>query len=152
MRTEPNPSHPDVRYEKTDAQVRPLYHFLFWISAITLLTAIISWGILVGLETWRDSASQRPVMAEPQDEQWPPAPRLQTREPLDLAAFQKQEAEILSTYGVVDREKGIYRIPIEEAMKLTLERGLPAAGDPPPAAGSPAVSPTAKESAKAARP
>ena len=132
MRTEPKPSNPGVRYEKTDANVRPLYQFLFWISVITLLTAIIAWGILRGLETWRDSSSQRPVMAEPQAEQWPPAPRLQIREPVDLAVFRKEEAEILSTYGVVDREKGIYRIPIEEAIRLTLARGLPSVEDTSP--------------------
>ncbi|MBK5255486.1 MAG: hypothetical protein JJE39_05585 [Vicinamibacteria bacterium] len=143
MHTEPKPSNPDVQYEKTDAHSRPLYQFLFWISAITLLTALLSLGILRALESWRDESSTRAIMAEPQEQQWPPAPRLQTREPADLAAFRKEEAEILTTYGVVDREKGIYRIPIEEAMKLTLERGLPATGE---AEGS---EPSAKDLAKA---
>jgi len=133
MPTEPKPSHSDVRYEKTDAQVRPLYQFLFWISVVVILTAMVAWGILRGFEGWRERASERPLMAPPQAEQQPPAPRLQIREPLDLAAFRKEEAEILSTYGVEDKEKGIYRIPIEAAMKLTLERGLPSVEDEPAA-------------------
>jgi hypothetical protein len=54
-----------------------------------------------------------------------PAPRIQTREALDLATFKNEEAEVLSTYGVVDKENGVFRIPIEEAMRLTVERGLP---------------------------
>jgi hypothetical protein len=145
MPTEPKPSNPDVQYEETDAHVRPLYQFLFWISAITILTAILAGGILRALESWRERASERAVMAEPQEQQLPPAPRLQNREPLDLAAFRKEEAEILSTYGVVDREKGVYRIPIEEAMRLTVERGLPSVGEP---AGSGTV---ATEPSKAAR-
>jgi len=37
-----------------------------------------------------------------------------------------REDEILTTYGWVDRNAGIVRIPIDAAMKLTLERGLPA--------------------------
>ena len=154
MHTEPSKhaNNPEIRYEKTDAHVRPLYQFLFWISVITILTGLISWGILKGLESWRDKASTRATMAEPQTQTWmgqpPPAPRLQIQEPKDLAVFLKEEAEILSTYGVVDRDKGIYRIPIAEAMKLTLERGLPAAGDSVPA---PAPTP-AKQPAKAARP
>ncbi len=131
MHTEPRPSNPDVAYEKTDAVTRPLYQFLFWISVITILTAILAGVILRGLEWWRDGASQAAIMAEPHDAQLPPAPRLQTREPLDLAAFRREEAEILSTYGVVDRDQGIFRMPIEEAMKLTLERGLPTEGDTP---------------------
>lgn len=132
MHTEPSKpaNNPEIRYEKTDAHVRPLYQFLFWISVITLLTAVISMGILKGLESWRDKASTRPAMAEAPGARMPPAPRLQIQEPKDLAVFQKEETEILSTYGIVDRDKGVYRIPIEEAMKLTLERGLPTVGDP----------------------
>ena len=160
MHTEPSKhaNNPEIRYEKTDAHVRPLYQFLFWISVITILTAVISMGILKGLESWRDKASTPAIMAEPQAQTWmgqpPPAPRLQIQEPKDLATFRTEEADVLSTYGLVDRDKGIYRIPIEEAMKLTLERGLPAAGDSataPAAPKAPAATPS-KEPAKAARP
>jgi hypothetical protein len=152
MHTEPKPSHPagnpEIRYEKTDATVRPLYQFLFWISVITVLTAVLAGLILRGLESWRDQASTRAPMAQPQEAQQPPAPRLQIREPMDLASFRKEEAEILSSYGVVDREKGVYRIPIEEAIKLTLERGLPQ-GAPAPAAPTKA---SGQPTPKAARP
>ena len=147
MHTDPSKpaNNPEIQYEKTDAHVRPLYQFLFWISVITILTAVISLGILRGLQAWRDNASTRPAMAEAPEAQLPPAPRLQIQEPKDLAVFRKEEETILSTYGIVDREKGIYRIPIGEAMRLTLERGLPGSGDPAPA-------PSPKEPAKAARP
>ncbi|MBX7185449.1 MAG: hypothetical protein K1Y01_09920 [Vicinamibacteria bacterium] len=154
MHTEPSrhPNNPEIRYEKTDAHVRPLYQFLFWISVITLLTAGIAMAILKGLESWRDKASTRPAMAEAPEAMQPPAPRLQIQEPKDLAVFRKEEKEILSTYGIVDRDKGIYRIPIEEAMKLTLERGLPTVDDAAPAAGRSVVAGAApaREPAKAA--
>jgi hypothetical protein len=141
MPTEHPASNPEIRYEKTDATVRPLYQFLFWISVITIITAILAGLVLRGLESWRERASAKPTMAVPQGDQQPPAPRLQIQEPKDLAAFRKEEAEILTTYGVVDRDKGVFRIPIEEAMKLTLERGLPVAGDTTAAPGSPVPSP-----------
>jgi hypothetical protein len=131
MRTEPTPSNHEVRYEKTDALPRPLYQFLFWICVLTLVTAGVSWVTFAWLTSWREGASERAAMAAPEDSQQPPAPRLQTREPRDLAAFTQQEAEFLSTYGVLDREKGAFHIPIEEAMKLTLERGLPVASPSP---------------------
>lgn len=144
------PSNPEVRYEKSDAHVRPLYQFLFWISVICVVTALMSWGILVGLGNWREGASARAVMAPSQDvNRQPPAPRVQTREMLDLKAFQTEEREILSTYGVVDRDQGIYRIPIEEAMKLTLERGLPVRGAEGPARPEAKAAP--KAAPKAAR-
>ena len=68
MHTEPSKraSNPEIRYEKTDAHVRPLYQFLFWISVITILTAILAMVILRGLESWREKASTRATMAEPQ--------------------------------------------------------------------------------------
>jgi hypothetical protein len=152
MHTDPSKpaSNPEIRYEQTDAQVRPLYQFLFWISVVTLITAGVSWAVLKGLESWRDKASTRATMAEPQGAQQAPAPRLQLREPLDLAAFRHEEAQTLATYGVVDKEKGVYRIPVEQAMKLLLERGLPSVSEaavpatetkpataPPPAAPAP---------------
>ena len=132
MHTEPSKpaQNPEIRYEKTDAHARPLYQFLFWISVVTLITAGLSWAVLRGLEKWREGASTRATMAEPQAAQQPPAPRLQQREPKDLAAFRLEEAEVLSTYGVVDKEKGVYRIPIDQAMKLLLERGLPSVAAP----------------------
>ena len=153
MHTEPSKhaNNPEIRYEKTDAHVRPLYQFLFWISVITILTAVIAMVILRGLESWRDKASTRPAMAEAQDAQQAPAPRLQIQEPKDLTVFRKEEQEILSTYGVVDRDKGIYRIPIEEAMRLTLERGLPTAGDPATTSAADKAK-AAPKPAKAARP
>lgn len=153
MHTEPSKhaSNPEIRYEKTDAHVRPLYQFLFWISVVAIVTAVLSLIILRGLQSWRDKASSRPTMADAPEAQLPPAPRLQIQEPKDLASFRKEEAGILSTYGVVDRDKGIYRIPIDVAMKLTLERGLPTLGDPAPAPSA-SPRPAAKAPAKAARP
>jgi hypothetical protein len=158
MHTEPNPSHPasnpEIQYEKTDAAPRPLYQFLFWISVITLATAVLAGLIVMGLERWSAGTSTRPAMAEPQDKQQPPGPRLQLIEPKDLASFRKEEAAILSTYAVVDREKGVFRIPIEEAMRLTLERGLPAEAAPaqttaPAATSAPTPAPGAHPAAPA---
>ena len=135
MHTEhpPQASNPEIQYEKTDAHARPLYLFLFWISVVTLVVAVVSLAAWKWGRAYYESGTSRAVMAPPQDAQ-PAGPRLQTREALDLKAFQAEEAKILSTYGVVDREKGLYRIPIEQAMKLTLERGLPVSGERAPAA------------------
>jgi hypothetical protein len=41
---------------------------------------------------------------------------------------------VLGTYGWVDKNAGLVRIPIEEAMRIAVERGLPARSraDSPP--------------------
>ena len=60
-----------------------------------------------------------------EDERLPPTPRLQMTPKEDLLDFRAAERTALSSYGWVDRHKGIVRIPVADAMKLTLERGLP---------------------------
>ena len=56
----------------------------------------------------------------------PPAPRLQTSvtAKTDITAFRKHEDSVLNTYGWVNPEKGIVRVPIERAIELTLKNGL----------------------------
>ena len=56
----------------------------------------------------------------------PPEPRLQTNPREDLRELRAKEDELLGSYGWVDKNAGVVRIPIEDAMKLTVERGLPA--------------------------
>jgi hypothetical protein len=56
----------------------------------------------------------------------PPEPRLQTNPRQDLADLRAKEDETLNSYGWVDRNAGVVRIPIDEAITLTLQRGLPA--------------------------
>jgi hypothetical protein len=61
-----------------------------------------------------------------------PEPRLQVDEVRDLGRLQRQEESNLTSYGWVDRKAGVARIPIEEAMQIVAQRGLPA---PPPGPG-----------------
>lgn len=55
----------------------------------------------------------------------PPPPLLQVEPPADLREMRRRHAEILDRYGWADRERGLVRVPIERAMELLLERGLP---------------------------
>ena len=70
-------------------------------------------------------AAEYPLAAA-QGHRDPPEPRLQTDPRQDLADMRAKEDEQLQSYGWVDRNAGVVRIPIDAAMKLTLERGLPA--------------------------
>jgi hypothetical protein len=56
----------------------------------------------------------------------PPEPRLQTNPRQDLRALRSAEDQVLNSYGWVDRNIGTVRIPVDQAMKLVVERGLPA--------------------------
>ena len=57
-----------------------------------------------------------------QKDQKPPDPVLEVNETLALEEFHAQEQNLLSSYGWVDKEKGIARIPVSEAMKLVVQK------------------------------
>jgi hypothetical protein len=74
----------------------------------------------------RASADLPYPLAVGQGDRLPPEPRLQANPRQDLKELRDAEEARLKSYGWVDRNAGVVRIPIDEAMKLTLQRGLPA--------------------------
>src|SRR5580704_18289055 len=70
----------------------------------------------------------------------PPAPRLQVAPRADLHAYCVEQDKLLNSYGWADEHNGVVRIPVDRAMELTLQQGLPAraAGDIPAGVSNPA--------------
>ncbi len=65
-------------------------------------------------------------LAAGQQEELPPMPRLQDHPQQDMHELREQQRALLNGYGWVNRDAGIARIPIDEAMRMVVERGLPA--------------------------
>ena len=61
----------------------------------------------------------------------PPEPRLQVSAPTDLKQYKAAQEGILNSYGWVDQQAGIVRIPIDRAMDILLQEGLPVRGATP---------------------
>jgi hypothetical protein len=55
----------------------------------------------------------------------PSLPHLQVSPAADLKEFRANEDRELTTYGWANRSTGIARVPIDRAMELVLQRGLP---------------------------
>ena len=55
-------------------------------------------------------------------------PKLEVSIAADLARLRQSERHSLNTYGWVDRRAGVVRVPIDRAMQLLLQRGLPDVG------------------------
>jgi hypothetical protein len=124
---EPTTDNVEVHHEESDVNIRAIFGF----GAALVLVAIVVHLAIWGLFRFFDSrASPQPAAVYPlaagQEDRLPPEPRLQTAPREDLAALRTREDEILRTYGWVDRNGGVVRIPIDRAMELTLQRGLPA--------------------------
>jgi hypothetical protein len=117
------------------------YKGLVWFGAIlagtTLVCQILMWGLfdLFDRQATRDDVARAPLAAPAGT--LPPPPNLLTDEAGNLANFRHQEDEALSTYGWVDRNGGVVRIPIDRAKALLLERGLPVRGTSPAKAEAP---------------
>jgi hypothetical protein len=59
-----------------------------------------------------------------------PEPRLQPDDTRDMDLFRQSEDKILNSYSRVDAKGEAVRIPIERAMEIVAERGLPNFGGP----------------------
>lgn len=105
-----------VQFEASDAPPRLIGWLAAGLAIFLLLTPLI-------LRLCYPDAAHRRVRSD-QIAAIPP-PQLQLDPARDLAAFREAERQRLSTYGWVDRSRGVVRIPLERALSLTLERGLP---------------------------
>jgi hypothetical protein len=77
-----------------------------------------------------ETGQRRDPLAAAQGERLPPAPRLQQNPRNELLEFRRDEQALLEGYGWMNREEGVVHIPIEDAMRLMVDRGTlsPSAG------------------------
>ena len=119
--------HDDVARETTDVNVRAIVQFgvgLLALGAVVYLVVWLFFGFLSNRAS-RASAQLAYPLAAGQQDRVPPEPRLQTNPRADLREMRESEDKRLDSYGWVDRNAGIVHIPIDDAIKLTLQRGLP---------------------------
>jgi hypothetical protein len=120
-------SHGKGGYERTDAAAGATFRAGLAILAIMVVTAVLvvpMYRLLARSETAQQPPPAEVVKTE-MSEPVQSFPRLVESEPRVLAEFRKTEDALLSSYGWVEKDKGLVRIPIDEAMRLVVERGLP---------------------------
>jgi len=76
------------------------------------------------IEQSKATTEQPYPLASTTDARLPPEPRLQQFPRNEYYQFHVTEQQKLESYGWVNKDAGIVHIPIEDAMRLTLERGL----------------------------
>lgn len=117
--------NPEVVHEESDVNVRAILGFGAGLLAVGVVVSALSW-LLFNYYTKQAAQVPRdfPLSAEYQ-QQLPPEPRLQVHPQQDLRELRAREDAILHGYGWVDKNAGVARIPVEEAMKIVVQRGLP---------------------------
>ena len=141
-RHEPGETPPDAArgHEIRDISTRVVVVFGVSLFVGAVIIHVLVWLIYAQFAKQAASAYPREYpMAHVGAPELPPEPRLQTRPRDELQRMREEENRLLDTYGWVDAQRGVVRIPIEQAMALTVEQGLPArtGGAPYPPAGGP---------------
>jgi hypothetical protein len=129
------PGHGD--YERQDISTRGIFYFLAGLAAAAILIHLLLAGLYSYLDK-RERANQPPinplVSNVPVDTRrvppkYPetgfPDPRLETDERTQLNDIRLAEEQNLNRYDWVDQKTGTVRIPIERAMDILAQRGLP---------------------------
>ncbi|MGH7803469.1 MAG: hypothetical protein ACREQJ_03920 [Candidatus Binatia bacterium] len=115
-------------YEVSDANVRPL---LKWGAILAVVTAgsfaLMTFFVAILTDVAeRTEEAPPPMMAT--GLHIPPEPRLQWSPNDDLTKSRAAEEKRLESYGWVEKDDQIAHIPIERAIEILAERGLPARG------------------------
>jgi hypothetical protein len=153
-------------YERSDIGARPVLYFLAGLAVAGVLAYFVVDGLYRFLDK-RSEAEQAPVNPlvtnAPTDtrripKDYPqsafPTPRLETDERGQLDDIRLKEEQTLTTYDYIDKNAGTVRIPIDRAMDLIAQRGLPVRVQAAPAetpAAQPQPAPEKKKGTKSER-
>lgn len=122
----------------SELDLRSILGFGIGLIVVTGFVLAVMWWMSVAFKRQEESHDRAPSpLAEARLDPVPPGPRLQPMPPRDMDELRAQDAAALTTYGWVDKAHGVARIPVERAISILAERGLPSVSSPP-------VSPVAK--------
>jgi hypothetical protein len=134
--------HEETGFEREDWNPRTVFYFLGGLAVACLLVYFLLRGMYAYLDarTLAMQPAQNPLVAAPSGPQARnepqaevraqirntfPDPRLEENERQQIGDFRLHEEETLNSYGWVDKPGGAVHIPIERAMELIAQRGLP---------------------------
>lgn len=112
-------------HEMRDASPKAINLIFAFVVALSIIGPAVCWGFVKLMDKQR--AANAPVLsplAGTLPEQ-PPEPRLQVAPAKDLREVRGAEEAVLNHYALIDEKGEIARIPIDRAMQLVAERGLP---------------------------
>ena len=150
--SEPHPEelhNPEVSFERRDLGARNILLFFVILFLAGATIHLVIWGMYEGFVKVNQEHAAAPMPMAPKPSAPPatllqntpppdlnrwPEPRLQTDDESDMARFLWQESQLLNAKPWQD-QNGVVHIPIDEAMRLVAQKGLPArpASQAPPA-------------------
>jgi len=124
----PGTERSDPRHEQSTIRLRPIIWFgvgLLMLSVATFAAMTLLFDYFAARQARVDVLPS--PLADPR--QLPPEPRLQVSPGSDVQRMREAEDAVLQSYRWVDREAGIVGIPIDRAVTILAEKGLPTRGE-----------------------
>lgn len=125
-------------HEHSDISIKGVFSFVVVLVVAAVAIHIVLWFMYQFMErqhaksdTPRHALAKQEAMPPEKVVQEFPEPRLQRNEVVDMNQFRRAEEQRLRNYTWLDQNAGKVSIPIDRAMELVLERGLPAADRAP---------------------
>jgi hypothetical protein len=130
----------DVEHEHADVDLRAVIGSAIVLLVVVVASQLLMWALFVVFDKQAaaNEPSVSPLAAPPATmpknqmgtaiftPETVAGPHLLTNEPMNLQQQRDKEQKVLHSYGWVNQAAGVARIPIDEAKKLIVERGLPA--------------------------
>src|ERR1700737_1264673 len=122
-------------FEQEDLSSKSALYFLAGLVLVCVVVYLIVFGMYRFLDSYA-TAHQPPVSpmvtpqadtraVAPENAETFPQPRLEENERTQLRSFIEDQDRKLAPYDWVDKDRGTVRIPIDRAMELIAQRGLP---------------------------
>jgi len=132
------PTHTDVAFESADINTRTILAYMFYLALAVVAAFLISVFVFRTLTSMAVNSETPPVAArQGVGPTMPPEPMLQgvpghTTDPQqDLRNKLSADEAADQKLDWIDKQAGIAQIPVEEAMKIIVTKGLPAVPAPP---------------------
>lgn len=124
--------NPGVSHETRDVNVFQISAFGIGLLLSCIVVVFAMWVLFDFLAHREDAknADNPAASMMNQRQNLPPEPRLQAEPKVELKDLKADEDAILSSYGWIDPNKGIVRIPIAQAIDIVAEKGLPSKPSP----------------------
>ena len=135
-------------HEYTDANVWIIVKFALWLAVSAVVVHVGMYFAYNFSVERREVTDVEYPLARGEERRLPAAPRLQAIPLREGFEFREQENAELRQYGWIDRNAGTVRLPIDEAMKLTVSRGLPSRPQEGQATASPSLMPADSSSGR----
>jgi hypothetical protein len=136
-----SPEHDTVAFETRDVKARTIYVYLAVLAVAVILSYVVCVFVLrVTSKLAAQSDTPLPAVRQDMDKNYltmPPEPRLQgvpghgTDPQYDLREKLREDTEANEKAGWIDQTAGVAQIPVQDAMKIIAQKGLPTESTPP---------------------